>query len=207
MSPTPDDIYIDDEELAEIDFSDIEARFRVDLPTGLDTVVVVDNVPIVGQAKREKLLNVIKKIFKNIGQIKENGLHMPTDPATGESKGYIFIDFETPEQAAVAVKQADGYKMDKTHILAVNRFDDIERYTSLNDEYQEPEDEPFVEKEHLKSWLSDPRARDQWVMMKGDEVSIYWNNKGDQPDLEHSRSVRIWNVGLCGATAQLVRGA
>ncbi|KAI8914800.1 hypothetical protein PhCBS80983_g00802 [Powellomyces hirtus] len=177
-----------DEELEDIDFTDIEERYRVELPTGFDTVVVVDNVPKVGEAKKEKLLNVIKKIFKDIGTIKENGLHMPVDSKTGESKGYIFIDFETPEQATLAVKQGNGHKLDRAHILAVNRFDDIERYTNTNDQYEEPEEEPFVEKEHLKSWLADPRARDQWVMMKGDEVSIYWNNKGDQPDLDHSRN-------------------
>lgn len=76
-----------DEELEDIDFTDIEERYRVELPTGFDTVVVVDNVPKVGEAKKEKLLNVIKKIFKDIGTIKENGLHMPVDSKTGESKG------------------------------------------------------------------------------------------------------------------------
>ncbi|KAJ3011033.1 Translation initiation factor 3 subunit b [Thoreauomyces humboldtii] len=180
--------YDDNEEEEDIDFTDIEERYRVDLPKGFDTVVVVDNVPKVGEAKKDKLLSVIRKIFREVGQIKENGVHMPMDAKTGESKGYIFIDFETADQATLAVKQGNGHKLDRSHILAVNRFDDIERYTSTNDQYEDPEEEPFVEKEHLKSWLADPRARDQWVMMKGEEVSIYWNNKGDAPDLDHTRS-------------------
>ncbi|TPX71053.1 hypothetical protein SpCBS45565_g01197 [Spizellomyces sp. 'palustris'] len=184
--PPAVDPQLDEDELAEIDFSDIEERYRVDLPNGFDTVVVVDNVPVVGEAKREKLLTMIRKMFSNMGAIKD--LHMPTDPNTGESKGFLFIDFETPEGAAMAVRHGNGTRLDKRHVLAVNRFDDIETYTSVSDVYQEPEEEPFVEKEYMKSWLGDPRARDQWVMMKGEDVSIYWNNKGEQPDLVHSRS-------------------
>ncbi|KAI8818548.1 eukaryotic translation initiation factor eIF2A-domain-containing protein [Fimicolochytrium jonesii] len=182
----PYDDYEEEFDPSTVDFSDIEERFKVELPSGFETVVVVDNVPVVGEAKREKLLAVIKRVFKNLS-IKDNGLHMPMDSKTGESKGYVFIDFETAEHAALAIKQGNGHKLDKNHVLAVNHFDDIGRYTSMNDAYEEPVEQPFVEKEHLKSWLTDPRARDQWVMMKGDDVSIYWNNKGDAPDLDHSR--------------------
>ncbi|KAJ3157787.1 Translation initiation factor 3 subunit b [Geranomyces variabilis] len=176
----------EDDELLDIDFSDIEERYRVDMPTGFETVVVVDNTPKVGEEKKDRLLSAIKKIFKDIGVIKT--IHMPMDSTTGQSKGYVFIEFETVEQATQAVKLGNGHKLDRAHVFAVNRFDDIEKYTSTNDEYVEPAEVPFVEKEHLKSWLADPRARDQWVMMKGDEVSIYWNNKSEQPDLDHSRS-------------------
>ncbi|KAI8996091.1 eukaryotic translation initiation factor eIF2A-domain-containing protein [Gaertneriomyces semiglobifer] len=181
------DLDLTEEELQELDFSDIEQQYAPDFSFGFDNVIVVDNVPKVGEAKKEKLLNVIRKIFSNIGRIKENGLHMPMDSITGESKGYMFIEFETAEQAALAVKQAHGFKMDKVHVLEVNKFDDVERYAHVEEEYREPEETEFKEKEHLKSWLGDAKARDQWVMLKGDDVSIYWNNKAEQPDLEHTR--------------------
>ncbi|KAJ3287790.1 Translation initiation factor 3 subunit b [Borealophlyctis nickersoniae] len=181
--------YVDDDfDESEIDFSDIEAQYAVDVPTTFDTAVVVDGVPIVGEAKMEKLITVIRKTFKNIGDIKENGIHMPRDPKTGMTKGFMFIDFATPEQAALAVKQADGHKFDTRHTFRVNHFDDIERFVSLPDTFEEPPAEEYKEKEHLKSWLLDPRARDQWVMMRGEEVGIYWNNKGEQPDLVHTRN-------------------
>ena len=101
----------------------------------------------------------------------------------------MFVEFATPEQAALAVKMVNNHKMDSKHTLSVFKFNDIERFANMPDEFVEPEAEPFVEKEHLKSWLADEKARDQWVMMKGDEVSIYWNNKSEQPDLAHTRTV------------------
>ncbi|KAJ3040110.1 Translation initiation factor 3 subunit b [Rhizophlyctis rosea] len=171
----------------DLDFSDIEARYAVDTNDSYDNIVIVDGTPIVGESKAERLLAVIRKIFKNIGEIRDNGIYMPRDAATGQSKGFMFIEFATPEQAALAVKQANNHKMDSKHTLSVFKFNDIERFASMPDEFVEPEAEPFVEKEHLKSWLADDKARDQWVMMKGDEVSIYWNNKAEQPDLAHSR--------------------
>ncbi|SRR6266498_5896407 len=77
----------------DIDFSDIETKYQVHFEDGFDTIIVVDNVPIVDESKKEKLLKFIKKIFKNVGDIKENGINMPTevDPATGKltSKGLV----------------------------------------------------------------------------------------------------------------------
>ncbi|KAI9093824.1 eukaryotic translation initiation factor eIF2A-domain-containing protein [Phlyctochytrium arcticum] len=185
MAPAVEEPYTE-EDIANIDFSDLEENFKVDLPSTFDNVVVVDNVPIVGETKRELLLRAIRKLFRDMGEIKD--IEMPVDPATGKSKGFLFIEFDSPDSAALAVRQANGHRMDKQHVLAVNRFDDIEKYSNIEDTYTEPEPEQFEEKEHLKSWLTDSRARDQWVMMKGDEVSIYWNNKSDQPDLVHSRA-------------------
>lgn len=71
-----------------VDFSDIEEQYAVEVPSALDNVVVVDNVPMVDEKKEAKLLTVIKKIFKAYGTIKDNGIHMPKDQETGLSKGY-----------------------------------------------------------------------------------------------------------------------
>jgi hypothetical protein len=59
----------------------------------MDAVVIVDNVPLVDQAKRDKLLGVIKRIFKNIGNIVEGeeGMFMPMGE-DGMSKGYVFSE-------------------------------------------------------------------------------------------------------------------
>ncbi|KAJ3195587.1 Translation initiation factor 3 subunit b [Irineochytrium annulatum] len=172
----------DDED--EIDFSDIYDRFRVPEPTGFDSVIVVDNAPIVDTSKKEKLIAVIKKIFKNIGPIKETNMPMGDD---GKSKGYIFMEFETAEQANMAVKVGDGHRLDAAHNLKVNKFDDIEAYANVPDVYEPPVIEPFKEKPHARSWLLDERARDQLVIMKGDDVSVYWNNKSEKPDLVYQR--------------------
>ena len=77
----------------DIDFSDIEAKYQVPFEEGFDTIIVVDNVPVVDESKVDKLLKFINKIFKNAGDIKENGVFMPmeADPATGKltSKGLL----------------------------------------------------------------------------------------------------------------------
>jgi len=59
---------------------------------------------------------------------------------------YLFIEFETPEQADLAVKQANGYQLDRSHVLAVNHFEDIEKYSLMEDEFKEPELEKFTER-------------------------------------------------------------
>lgn len=83
----------------------------------------------------------------------------------------------------------DGHKLSKSVILSVNKFTDVEKYSDMNEEYVEPTIEPFVPKEHFKSFLMDPLARDQFVLYKGDDVSVFWNRKGDSPEHVYSRTV------------------
>ena len=72
-----------------MDFSDIEEKYSIQMPTTFENLVIVDNVPIVDTAKEEKLLNVIKKIFKPVAPLQEDAIVMPKDQKTGKSKGYV----------------------------------------------------------------------------------------------------------------------
>ncbi|KAJ1979258.1 Translation initiation factor 3 subunit b [Dimargaris cristalligena] len=177
---------------ADIDFSDIEEKYHLTFNESFDNVVVVDNLPVVDESKLDRLLSVVKKIFKPAGTIKEDGLFMPTsiDPNSGKTmtQGYLFMEFNTPEQASAAIKQLDGFKLDKTHILAVHKYTDVERYATMNDTYKEPVIPPYEEREHLKSWLLDPKCRDQFVALRGDEVAVMANNKNGKPDTVFTRS-------------------
>lgn len=64
---------------------------------GIDTLIVVDNVPIVGQDRLEKLKNVIRKVFSKFGKI-VNEFYPEED---GKTKGLandsisivMFLDF------------------------------------------------------------------------------------------------------------------
>jgi translation initiation factor 3 subunit B len=109
---------------------------------------------------------------------------------------YLFIDFESAESAHAAVKNLDGHKMSKAHQLSVNKFTDVEKYTKMNDKYVEPVIEEFAPKEHIKSWLADEQARDQFVMYRGDDVSIFWNRKSEDPEHVHTRQVRERKISL-----------
>ena len=101
---------------------------------------------------------------------------------------FLFLQFSDASEAKQALLQ-DGFKMDKNHILAVFPFDDVEKFQKKSDEYKEPVIEEFKPKEHLKSWLNDVRARDQFALVKGDEFGIYWNNKSELPDKVQERLV------------------
>ena len=70
---------------------------QLEFDTGFGNIIVVDNLPVVPKAKFEKLENVLKKIYNQLGVIKENGLWMPVDPDTGVTLGYCFIEFNTPQ--------------------------------------------------------------------------------------------------------------
>ena len=73
--------------MTQLDFSDIEEKYQIQVPKNFDHLIVVDNVPIVDSAKEEKLLNVIRKMFKPFALIKDDALTMPKDEKTGKSKG------------------------------------------------------------------------------------------------------------------------
>ena len=95
------------------------------------------------------------------------------------------MEYETPEMAVAAVKQLHGVPLDKKHIMAVNKLMDIERYGRegrVEEEYKAPAPEPFKEKEHLRSWMGDANARDQFALYRNDKVGVFWNNKTNPPE-------------------------
>ncbi|KAJ2778885.1 Translation initiation factor 3 subunit b [Coemansia interrupta] len=177
---------------ADIDFSDLEKQFVVpEHEETLENVVVVDNIPVVDEAKEEKLVQVLKKVFKKHGTVKANGIHMPKETGSSgkaKTKGYAFVEFETAQQAHAAIANLNGYKLDKSHSLLVNAFMDVERYTEINDVYQAPPEEPFEEREHLRSWLSDAYGRDQFVVYADHELSVFWNETAHPAEKVISRS-------------------
>ncbi len=181
--------YYDDEE--DIDFSDLHEQYIVDREEGLDTLIAVDGAPIVPATKRDTLLKVIKRKFGSYGRIKEEGVYMPMDEASGMSKGFLFIDYETPEQADATVKQLDRFALDKNHTLLVNKLTDIEEYgksAEEDGEFVPPPRQDYQDRPHLRSWLADSAGRDQFVTLRGDEVSVWWNKKHEPPEQDVSRN-------------------
>lgn len=57
----------------------------------------MDNLPVVPREKFEKLEGVVRKIYSQIGVIKEDDPWMPVDPETDKTLGYCFIQYNTPQ--------------------------------------------------------------------------------------------------------------
>jgi translation initiation factor 3 subunit B len=44
---------------------------------------------------------------------------------------YGFFEFQNEQMASEAVKQTDGYRLDKNHTFSVNLMSDFDRYTII----------------------------------------------------------------------------
>ncbi len=144
--------------------------------SGFGSVIVVDNLPKVPQAKVGKLSTVLRKIFGQIGVVREDGLVMPTDAQTGDTKGFAFVEFGNANEAAAAREQTDGYKLDKAHVFKVSKFDDFAKYAQVPDAYEKPKPKPYVAKPNAQSYMLDERGRDQFAIRFGDATEILWND-------------------------------
>jgi translation initiation factor 3 subunit B len=85
-----------EEELAEFEaelqekYAEIEEKHAVDTQKGFENVLVVDNIPIVDEAKRQRLIDRLRQIFDKVGAgIEEERISMPWDDAAATNKGYV----------------------------------------------------------------------------------------------------------------------
>ncbi|KAF8640680.1 hypothetical protein AX17_000336 [Amanita inopinata Kibby_2008] len=170
----------------DIDYSDIEAKYQVHYDEGFDKTIIVDGVPVIDKSKEEKLLSKIAKEFTRKGvPVKADDIFLPWDDKTGKSKGVIFVDFRSPDDANLALSALHNYPFDAKHTFKLNKFTDIETYENMDETYVEPESEEYAPREHLRAWLADPQGRDQYVIYRGDEVKIYWHGKPSQCEVAH----------------------
>ncbi|KAL0003545.1 hypothetical protein SO802_017326 [Lithocarpus litseifolius] len=166
---------------------------------GFGNIIIVDNLPEVdAKTKKEKLEYVIHRIYSQIGVIKENGLCMPVDPQTQSTLGYCFIEFNTPEEAELAKERTNGYKLDKRHIFAVNMFDDFDTFMEVPDQWAPPEFKPYTPGENLQQWLTDEKARDQFVIRAGSDTEFWtesfvqWSPLGTYLATLHRQGAAVW---------------
>ncbi|XP_068659438.1 eukaryotic translation initiation factor 3 subunit B-like [Aristolochia californica] len=162
---------------------------NIEFEAGFGNVIIVDNLPVVSPEKFEKLEGVIRKIYSQIGVIKEDGLWMPVNPETQKTLGYCFIVYNTPQGAELAKEKTNGYKLDKSHIFAVSMFDDFEKYMKVADQWAPAEIKPYTPGENLQHWLTDEKARDQFVIRAGSDTEVLWNDARHlKPELVYRRT-------------------
>ncbi|WFD31262.1 Translation initiation factor 3 subunit b [Malassezia sp. CBS 17886] len=173
----------------DLDYSDIEAKYAVDMNESLDNVVIISGVPIVTAAKQQRLFEAVQKRFYTHAELDVplECMHIPYGD-DGESKGYIVMELASGEEATHAIRAMHGYAFDKKHRLALNRFTDIERLANMDETYVAPAEEPYRQRGHLRSWLADAAGRDQLVLCRADDVQIAWHMRNVQPELAHNRT-------------------
>jgi translation initiation factor 3 subunit B len=81
--PDPEDDEYDEEEL---DFSDLQEKYQVQLQQGLDTFVVVDGLPPVNEERKGKLIKFLLRKLNSVGRTSEDRIYMPIGES-GESDG------------------------------------------------------------------------------------------------------------------------
>ena len=159
-----------------------DGRFAVDTQEGFENVVVVDNVPIVDESKKQRLIERLRSVFEKAGApIDEDRFNMPWDEKAAQNKGFIFLTYPDALQADNALRVLNNLPFGKQHTLYVNRFGDIEKYANMPiGEGELPtgwREKPYVERDHLRSWLADPQGRDQYVTFRDTEVNLLWNGR------------------------------
>lgn len=153
----------------------------------LRNVIVVDRIPQVGPDRLEKLKTVLTKLFGKFGKVLN--VHYPLDD-NNVTKGYMFIEFENPDQAIEAVRVTDGHRLDKQHVFAVNLFTDIEKYSRIADEWETPQPQPYVDRGNLSYWLLEQDCLDQYsVVYDGGQVTAVYSNSYPEPTLLKQRSL------------------
>lgn len=63
------------------------------------------------------------------------------------------MEFKNADDAAYAMAAMNGHPFDAKHTFWVNRFIDVEKYTTLDETWVEPEPEPYKPKVRLV-WYS-----------------------------------------------------
>jgi hypothetical protein len=89
--------------------------------------------------------------------------------------------------ATNVLKSLNGFRLDKAHVLAVNRFSDFDTILATPDTFTPAKQEPYKEKGFLQQWMMDDRARDQFIALSNDQTTVYWNNQSDEPEVVHDR--------------------
>ena len=88
------------------------------------------------------------------------------------TNGSAIFEFNTAENATLAVKSLHGVALDKAHTLQVYSIDDFEKIMKIEDHFSPPK---ILPKHELQKWLLDKELRDQYcfLIQKGGGSNIY----------------------------------
>ena len=162
------------------------------IDNSLDRCVVITGLPKVPEAKCDKLSKVLLKLVTRIGNLASyegsddyTGFYMPTTE-DGSTVGCVFIEFQSAGDAKKAIEVLQDYKFDKNHSIRVTMYERASYLAKVQeDEFQQPDPEPYKERPNTMSWLEDPSQRDQFAIRHGKETAVYWNYGRGDPVLDY----------------------
>lgn len=169
--------------LDDIDYTDLESKYSTKPDLSIDHIMILDGIPTLEIEKEKPFLNVIKKKFiqEVKDKIREDGVYFPKDNNVG--KGFMFIEFDTPDTMKQAISLTNNVPLDKNHKLfsySLSELLDLSELKEPTEQVYVPES--YKEREHLRGWLLDHSARDQFYTLYADNVSIWWNEKTLSPE-------------------------
>lgn len=188
------------------DYRELEANSAKSAPKPYDLdecskcIVIIEGLPKVDEKKEEKLLAILtKNIFiPSKAILVPCSISFPRLPESSLSQGYMFAEFATAVQANSVIQIANGYKLDKSHVLFSYSLHDAERVMNGNDneEGNTFKEEAFVQNEFFNEWLCDPKARDQFLtLVANGSASISWGPRGtfgSNQELEKVHNKASW---------------
>ncbi|KAJ0051367.1 hypothetical protein Pint_01154 [Pistacia integerrima] len=136
----------DDDDISNDDESMLPGEEEDDL----GNLIIVDNLPLVVPEKFGKLSSAVRKIFGRFGVMKEDMFKdiffMPVDSNTGQTLGYCFIEYDTPQEAELAKQSGNGLIMGKDgrYKFSVTLFNEFDRIMNVADEWTPPEKEQYA---------------------------------------------------------------
>ncbi|KAK0169860.1 hypothetical protein PV328_010495 [Microctonus aethiopoides] len=155
---------------------------------GVESVIVVDGAPQVEPERFEKFNTLISKVFGKFGTI-VNRYHPKNDK--GITKGYVFLEYNNPLNAAAAVKATNNYKIDKQHTFKVNLFTDFKKYEDIPKTWEPPNPQSYKTANDLHYYLLEPDAYDQFCVLHGNGAAVsvqIWLNSAPEPVVLEERA-------------------
>ncbi|GAV52754.1 hypothetical protein ZYGR_0AI00360 [Zygosaccharomyces rouxii] len=182
MATSAEEIRIEDIPVDDVDFSDLEEKYKVKDDFNFDQYIVVTGAPVIPESKVPVLKKALNGLFSKASKVVE--MEFPIDESTKKTKGFLFVECASPADGNKIIKAFHGKRLDLKHRLFIYTMKDVEKYNSenFNTEFEEPEIPNMVPSGDLKWWLQDQEGRDQFVLQKDDLTTVFWNSAVSQTD-------------------------
>ncbi|CAR26765.1 hypothetical protein ZYGR_0I00360 [Zygosaccharomyces rouxii] len=182
MATSAEEIRIEDIPVDDVDFSDLEEKYKVKDDFNFDQYVVVTGAPVIPESKAPVLKKALNGLFSKAGKVVE--IEFPIDESTKKTKGFLFVECASPADGNKIIKAFHGKRLDLKHRLFIYTMKDVEKYNSenFNTEFEEPEIPNMVPSGDLKWWLQDQEGRDQFVLQSDDLTTVFWNSAVSKTD-------------------------